>query len=77
MPDSRTAHTAILLPNEQILIAGDGYGISATYLFNPSTKLFTFAANTQVHQSDTRIPSDLMLDSLEIRRFDEILSESR
>ncbi|CAF1071963.1 unnamed protein product [Adineta steineri] len=35
-----------LLPNGQFLLAGDTYSNGGTYLFNPTTKLFTFAANT-------------------------------
>ena len=64
MPDYRTGHTATLLPNGQILIAGGGYSISTTYLYNPTTNSFTFAANTttaRIEPSAALLPSGLVL----------------
>ncbi|CAF0959775.1 unnamed protein product [Adineta steineri] len=53
-----------LLPNGQFLLAGDGYSNGGTYLFNPATKLFTFAANTiqlRNEASVTLLPSGSVL----------------
>ncbi|CAF0960666.1 unnamed protein product [Adineta steineri] len=64
MSDSRGKHTATLLPNGQILVAGNSYSIATTYLFNPTTKLFTYAANTteqRVEPCATLLPSGSVL----------------
>jgi hypothetical protein len=64
MSDYRQQHTATLLPNGQILIAGSSESIVTTYLFNPTTKLFTFAANTtqgRIEPSATLLPSGSVL----------------
>ncbi|CAF1184708.1 unnamed protein product [Adineta steineri] len=53
-----------LLPNGQFLLAGDAYSNGGTYLFNPATKLFTFAANTTQLRNEasvTLLPSGSVL----------------
>ncbi|CAF0870229.1 unnamed protein product [Adineta steineri] len=62
MPGHLMGHTATLLPNEQILVVGGG--TIRPYLFNPTTKLFTFAADTiqpRNEPSVTLLPSGLVL----------------
>src|SRR5712692_9888731 len=52
MTARRAAHTATLLPNGKVLIAGgmigDGGGLSSTEVFDPTTNTFTAAENMTV-----------------------------
>ncbi|CAF4252159.1 unnamed protein product, partial [Adineta steineri] len=62
-PDASSC-TGTLLLNGQFLIAGGAYCYSRTYLFNPTTNLFTFAANTTQPRSEasvTLLPSGSVL----------------
>jgi hypothetical protein len=64
MSDSSYEHTATLLPNGQVLIAGISYYVKRTYLFNPTTNSFISAADItqgRMDASATLLPSGLVL----------------
>ena len=68
MSAQRAAHTATLLPNGKVLIAGgfvvNGGGLSSVEIFDPTTKTFTSADNMTVARAShtaTLLPSGKVL----------------
>ncbi|HEX4947555.1 MAG TPA: kelch repeat-containing protein [Blastocatellia bacterium] len=70
MTAKRAAHTATLLPNGKVLVAGgfvgDGGGLSSAEVFDPTAKTFTSAGNMTVARSGhtaTLLPNGKVLIS--------------